>query len=129
MPPRKRTRKLKPGETPPAPEILISTVFRPTACARCNKPTRTGYVRGVRVQCDRMWLNPKGELLALVSGLRTYQTQLGGRGKVFQRRPDHIEKGIPQWGKILAEHRCEHRWQPDSFDAPAKEPDSDVCPF
>lgn len=129
MPPRKRTRKLKPGETPPPPEILISTVFRPTACSRCGKPTWIGYVSGARVQCDRMWLSVKGELWALVSGLRTYQTQLGGRGKAFKRRPYHIEAGMPMWGKILSEHRCEHRWQVDSFDIPEKEPVDDGIPF
>lgn len=130
MPPRKRTRKLKPGETPPTPEILISTNIRPSACSRCGKPINTGYVSGGRVYLDRMWLSLKGELLALVSGLKTYQTQLGGRGKVFVRRPYHIERGAPEWGKILAQHRCEHRWSADSFEIPkAKEPDSDVIPF
>ena len=125
---RKRARKLKPGETPPPPEMLITTNLQDTVCRKCKAPILIGYVIGVKTRLDPMWLNPKGELLALVSGLKTVQTQNGGRGKVFTRRPCHIEAGIPRWGKILAEHRCGQRWAAGCFDIPARKPSDNADP-
>jgi hypothetical protein len=74
-------------------------------CARCREWTLTGLdgsVCGLVITVDPVALDPVGEMVALLAGLRT--VALAADGRLERRGPREIRAG--QSRPVLAEHRC-----------------------
>jgi hypothetical protein len=89
-----------------------------------------GTVNGEIRHIDKTRLSMRGECAALLAGLRTYETGLEDRN-LFRRRAPHITRGLPRFGRILAEHRCEMVYSAEHYDIRDLFPGQGgaTCPF
>lgn len=85
-----------------------------STCRKCLQPILIGTVWGEPRRLDRTHINTDGEMAAIYAGVRTYGRLYGGR--IVERRGCHIREGLPRHGRIMAEHRCGHRWPAAHFD-------------
>lgn len=110
-------------------EHLVTRLVQ-TDCRRCSRPIWSGTVKGEPKRLDRIHINTVGEYAALVAGMKTYQRNVLG-SNFFRRRPAHINDGLPKYGRILAEHRCEWSWAAPHFDVREifSSPRGDTPPF
>lgn len=110
-------------------EHLITRLVK-TTCRKCLRPILSGHVSGEPTKIERVRLNRQGELAALLLGMKTFEQTAPG-GHIHRRRGYHIGLGMPKYGYVMAEHRCEHRWPAAQFDLREIFPShqGDRCPF
>ena len=88
-------------------EHLINRPARYQPCPRCNRHTLVAMVSGVRTRLDPEPLTIDGEVIALLSGRRTYDVMLWG----LPRRMHPIWRDIsriraPRKYTVIATHQC-----------------------
>lgn len=111
--------------------VYFETRLSGGQCRKCRRPLLIGTVKGEHRKIDKTRLSQAGELLALLAGCRTYQTQGFDGTRLFQRRAAHITEGMPPYGRIHAEHRCGMVWAPEHYDLRDLYPTyrGDECPY
>ena len=112
------TRKVKPKQTAEDRRLAanhLETRLVKTTCRKCLRPILSGHVSGEPTKIERIRLNRQGEVAALLAGMKTFEQSAPG-GHIHRRRGYHIGLGMPKYGYVLAEHRCEHRWPASQFD-------------
>jgi hypothetical protein len=110
----KKRRPVKTAEQRRLEAEHLETRLRESTCRKCLSPILVGTVWGEPKKIDRTFINTDGEIAAIYAGVRTYGRVYGGR--VIERRGSHIREGMPRRGRIMAEHRCGHRWPATHFD-------------
>lgn len=111
--------------------VYFETRLSDGQCRKCRRPLLIGTVKGEHRRIDKTRLSQAGELLALLAGCRTFQTQGFSGSHLFQRRAIHITEGLPLHGRIHAEHRCGMVWAPEHYDLRDLYPTyrGEKCPF
>jgi hypothetical protein len=69
-------------------------------------PTHLGEPTSI----ENVHLSLRGEAVALVAGIRTYDITALGRAHPFPRMVDHIKHGLPKYSYIHPGHRCGVSW-------------------
>lgn len=87
-------------------KYLVSSPPVAARCKLCDTWVMSCWVHGMRYQLDLVAVNGIGEAMALILGARTFELNVLGRDKPYQRTAFHIEAGLPKYGHVHAEHRC-----------------------
>jgi hypothetical protein len=86
-----------------------------SACRLCNEDVWFCYIKGEPTRLDPHPLTLKGEAVALLCNLHTYEVGFG-RSMPFRRRAAHIQAGYPMYGHIYSSHHCEVQWQGEAVE-------------
>jgi hypothetical protein len=99
-----------------AREHLICTPPRASTCPQCKTKILVAHCYGEPVRLDCAHLNRRGEVIALISGIGTYQWGDTRDEKVRRRSPGMIAKEWPLIAWVHADHRCGFQWQPEHLE-------------
>lgn len=94
----------------PVPQHLITTPPHGGRCAKCRAAILTCMCYGEPTSLDAVHLSLRGEAMALVAGIATYEVTVLGRGHPFPRSVFHISNGLPKYSYIHPAHRCGVSW-------------------
>lgn len=96
--------------------VYFETRLSDGRCRKCRRALLIGTVKGEQRKIDKTRLSVLGEYAALLDGCRTYQQTGFTASNLFPRRPFHINQGLPEYGRIHADHHCGWTWRPEHFD-------------
>lgn len=99
-----------------APVYLETTQPVRTKCRTCKRDVLSGLIKGEQVRLDPARITLAAEAEALIAGINTYSLLVLGRATPFRRRVYHIQEGLPLYGYIHAEHRCEKHWATEQIE-------------
>jgi hypothetical protein len=106
----------QPRKQRPPPEHLVCTAPKASVCGSCGVKVLRALAYGERVRLDVAHINRKGEVVALISGIGTYQWGDTKDEHVRRRNAGMISRQWPAVAWVHADHRCGFVWDQEYLD-------------